>query len=49
MDEGELREVVFIEVKTGPTATLTKRERQIREAIYAGRVKWQEVHVPRVM
>jgi len=49
MDEGELREIVFIEVKTGPTAALTKRERQIREAVSAGRVKWREVRVERVV
>ncbi len=47
MDEGELREIVFIEVKTGPTAALTKRERQIRDAVCAGRVKWREVRVER--
>jgi predicted Holliday junction resolvase-like endonuclease len=49
MDEGELREIVFIEVKTGPTAALTKRERQIRAAVSAGRVRWQEVRVERVV
>ena len=49
MDEGELREIVFIEVKTGPTAALTKRERQIREVVNAGRVKWREVRVERVV
>jgi predicted Holliday junction resolvase-like endonuclease len=49
MDEGELRELVFIEVKTGPTATLSKRERQIREAVSAGRVTWREVRVERVV
>ena len=49
MDEGELREIVFIEVKTGQTAALTKRERQIREAVSAGRVKWREVRVERVV
>ena len=47
MDEGEVREIVFIEVKTGPTAALTKRERQIRDAIRAGRVQWREVRVER--
>jgi predicted Holliday junction resolvase-like endonuclease len=49
MDEGELREIVFIEVKTGPTAALSKRERQIREAVSAGRVTWREVRVERVV
>jgi predicted Holliday junction resolvase-like endonuclease len=49
MDEGELREIVFIEVKTGPTAALTKRERQIRDAVRTGRIKWQEVRVERIV
>ena len=49
MDEGALREIVFIEVKTGPTAALTKREREIREAVRAGRVKWREIRVERVV
>jgi predicted Holliday junction resolvase-like endonuclease len=41
LDEGALREVVFIEVKTGASA-LTARERAIRDAIKAGRVRWEE-------
>jgi predicted Holliday junction resolvase-like endonuclease len=44
LDSGQLRQIVFVEVKTG-NATLTSRERQIREAIKAGRVGWQELHV----
>jgi predicted Holliday junction resolvase-like endonuclease len=48
MDEGELREIVFIEVKTGPTAALTKRERQIRDAVRTGRIQWREVRVERI-
>jgi predicted Holliday junction resolvase-like endonuclease len=49
MDEGELREIVFIEVKTGPTAALTKRERQIRDAVRTGRIQWREVRVERIV
>src|SRR5262249_36064145 len=41
LDEGALREVVFVEVKTGGS-TLTPRERQVRDAIQAGRVSWEE-------
>lgn len=41
LDEGALREIVFIEVKTGG-ATLTARERSIRDAVRAHRVKWEE-------
>ena len=47
LDEGELRRVVLLEVKTGDGAQLTKRERQIRDAVTAGRVEWQAIRVAR--
>jgi predicted Holliday junction resolvase-like endonuclease len=40
-ESDQIRNVVFIEVKTGVSA-LTKRERLVRDAIRAGRVKWLE-------
>lgn len=40
-DENQIRNVVFIEVKTG-MSTLTRRERLVRDAIKAGRVRWVE-------
>lgn len=43
LDEGGLRHVVFVEVKTGASA-LTPRERSIRDAVRAGRVRWEEFH-----
>jgi predicted Holliday junction resolvase-like endonuclease len=42
LDEGEVRRIVFVEVKTG-VSTLTTRERRVRDAIRAGRVEWQEL------
>jgi predicted Holliday junction resolvase-like endonuclease len=42
MDRGELKRVVFVEVKTGQ-AQLTPRERQLREVLKAGRVEWVEI------
>jgi predicted Holliday junction resolvase-like endonuclease len=42
MDEGEIRKVVFIEVKSG-AATLTKRQRQIRDAINGNRCEWKQL------
>jgi predicted Holliday junction resolvase-like endonuclease len=42
LDEGELRRIVFVEVKTGGSK-LTSRERFIRDAIREGRVSWKEV------
>lgn len=40
LDEGEVRRVVFVEVKTG-RAGLVTRERLCRDAIEAGRVEYQ--------
>lgn len=45
-DEGQVREIVFIEIKTG-ASTLSRRERLVRDAIRAGRVKWIEWHASR--
>ncbi|HEU5219750.1 MAG TPA: Holliday junction resolvase-like protein, partial [Gemmatimonadales bacterium] len=42
MDAGQLRGIVFVEVKTGGS-TLTARERQIRDIVRAGKVSWQEI------
>jgi predicted Holliday junction resolvase-like endonuclease len=44
LDGGDLRRVVFIEVKTGG-AGLSKRERQLRDVIKAGRVGWLEMRI----
>jgi len=40
-DEGVVREIVFIEVKTGRSA-LSPVERSVREAITQGQVRWVE-------
>ena len=42
LDEGQLRRVVFVEVKTGGAA-LSARERQVRETIEARQVEWTEL------
>jgi predicted Holliday junction resolvase-like endonuclease len=42
LDEGELRRIVFVEVKTGG-AELTARERRVREAVISGKVEWTEL------
>ena len=44
--DGELRRVVFLEVKTGGAA-LTSRERQIRGVIEAREVAWAELRLTR--
>jgi predicted Holliday junction resolvase-like endonuclease len=45
--EGQVRRVVFLEVKTGGAA-LTRRERQVREVVEARAVEWAEVRVARL-
>jgi predicted Holliday junction resolvase-like endonuclease len=45
LDEGEVRRVVFVEVKTGK-ASLLSRERRCRDAIEAGRVEYQLLRLP---
>ena len=42
-DEDDHLSIVFVEIKTG-NSTLTRRERMVRDAIKAGRVKWVEWH-----
>ncbi len=42
LSEGEIRKVVFVEVKTG-TSGLSTRERRIREAVCSGNVEWVEI------
>ena len=44
--DGELQEVVFVEVKTG-AAGLSGRERQVRDAILEKRVRWDELRLTR--
>ncbi len=44
--DGDVREVVFLEVKTG-AATLSARERQVRDAIVEKRVRWDELRLTR--
>lgn len=38
-------EIVFIEVKSGKTSTLTERERAVKELVEAGKVKWITFHI----
>lgn len=46
LNEGDVRRVVFVEVKTG-NAELSTRERRVREAIQAKRVEWTELRFGR--
>lgn len=42
LNEGDVRKVVFIEIKTG-VSTLSTRERIVRDAVCAGKIEWMEV------
>ena len=44
--EGRVRRIIFVEIKTGG-ATLTTRERWVREAVQNRRVEWVEFRVQR--
>ena len=42
LSDGAVRRVIFIEVKTG-SAELSRRERQVRDAVEARQVAWAEI------
>lgn len=44
MNDDALREIVFLEVKTG-SSSLSTRERRVRDAVLARRVVWREFRV----
>jgi len=44
LNEGKIKDVVFIEVKTGGS-TLSKRENLIKQAVKDGRIKWEELRI----
>lgn len=43
-DEGSVRDIIFLEVKTG-ASSLNPRQRQIKDAIRSGRVTWRELRI----
>ena len=44
-EEGYIREVVFLEVKTGDAASLSPKQRQIRDLIQNKNVVWREFRI----
>jgi predicted Holliday junction resolvase-like endonuclease len=44
IDDGVLRDIIFLEVKTG-SSSLSARQKQIRDAILAGKVLWRELRI----
>ncbi len=45
LGEGDVREIVFLEVKSG-RSSLTTKERRVRDAVEAGAVRWDVYRVP---
>lgn len=43
--DGEPRGVVFVDVKTGKTATLSPIERKLKLVVEQGKVSWETIHV----
>ena len=44
LSEGEMNKVVFVEVKSGKTGVLSKREKLVRECIDRGKVSYEIIH-----
>jgi len=47
LTEGDVTGIVFIEVKTGKTARLSRREKQVRAAVEYGDVSFEVLHIRR--
>jgi len=45
MNEQDISEVIFLEVKSGASKTLNQQEKRLRETIQAGRVRWVQFNV----
>lgn len=44
LSEGEVKNIVFVEVKTGKTANMSTRERQVRDCVQKKKVIWEIIH-----
>jgi predicted Holliday junction resolvase-like endonuclease len=45
MNQKNISEVVFLEVKSGASKTLNDQEKKLRDAVQAGRVRWVEFDI----
>jgi predicted Holliday junction resolvase-like endonuclease len=45
MNQKNIREVIFLEVKSGASKTLNDQEKRLRDAVRAGRVRWAEFDI----
>jgi predicted Holliday junction resolvase-like endonuclease len=46
LSNGTIERVVFLDVKTGPSAQLSGQQRQLRDAITTGLVEWETYRMP---
>lgn len=46
LDEKEIKEIIFVEMKSGDSE-LNTVQRKIRDAVKAGRVRWDEYRIPK--
>lgn len=46
MDNQEIEEVIFVEVKSGKSKSLNKHERILRDVIKEKKVRWEQYEVP---
>ncbi|USG99388.1 Holliday junction resolvase [Thermococcus argininiproducens] len=44
LSDGEMKRIVFVEVKTGKSGSLTSREKQVREVVEKREVYWEKIH-----
>ena len=44
LSEGEVKNIIFVEVKTGKTANLSTREKQVRDCVQNKNVIWEIIH-----
>lgn len=47
LSEGDLREIVFVEIKTGKSSELNANQKAVRQAIEENRVSFEIVHITR--
>ena len=45
MNEQNISEVIFLEVKSGASRSLNQQEKRLREVIEAGRVRWVQFNI----
>jgi len=45
MNDQNISEVIFLEVKSGAAKTLNQQEKHLREAVQAGKVRWAQFNV----